>query len=321
MAFLAWQGLRCRWFGQATHLKEMATFGQNRGVRRWYSMLRWRTAIGTMSALCWRIWPRRARSIEKTSNLTIANEPADRPDHCAPATAGFQSVNLSGDQPCLTPKQAAASVSQSVTKPWENPSSPCAAIAVTANARAVQGTFPLPASPWRGSASSRAYQSAMLRKRTAVTTSSAFSAGTAAGRDPPRPRRTPRLHPGRPGLVQARCRHLHEKRTALGPRPAQRPEVRHLPPWTILPDRAATDSHRLLQCPARAEKRDAPDIAAGTPASLADRDGWRPGLSAFRHPDGETRHSATRGSTDGRTVASASSTRLKHVSSIEDMCF
>ena len=54
----------------------------------------------------------------------------------------------------------------------------------------------------------------------------------------PRPRRTSRLHFRRPWLVQAGCRHFHEERTTLGPRPAQRAEARHLPAWTILPDPA-----------------------------------------------------------------------------------
>ena len=73
-------------------------------------------------------------------------------------------------------------MAQSVTKPWANPSSLCAAIAATANARAVPRTSPPPASPAPGSASSRAYQSAMSRKRTAVTTSFASSVVTVARR-------------------------------------------------------------------------------------------------------------------------------------------
>jgi len=39
-----------------------------------------------------------------------------------------------------------------------------------------------------------------------------------------------------PGLVQTRCRHFHEKRTAPGPRPARRTEAR--PGGTFLSSRA-----------------------------------------------------------------------------------
>jgi hypothetical protein len=41
------------------------------------------------------------------------------------------------------------------------------------------------------------------------------------------------------------------------------------------PRRPAKDCHRSLRCPARADKRDATDIAAGTLASWADRVGWK----------------------------------------------
>ena len=148
-------------------------------------------------------------------------------------------------------------MAQSVTKSWANPSSPCAAIAATANARAVQRTSLPPASPARGSASSRAHQSAMLRKRTAVTTLFASFCGDCGtplyvqvGTRPDLSR-TSRLHPGRRGLVQARCRHLHEKRTTLGPRPAQRPEARRLPARTVLPDRAVPRWIVIEYCDAR----------------------------------------------------------------------
>ena len=134
-------------------------------------------------------------------------------------------------------------MAQSGMKPWANPSSVSAVIAATANARAAPRTSLPLASLARGFESSRGHQSGMSRKPTAATTSSASSAAIAARRctcrlGSPRPRRTSRLHFRRPWLVQAGCRHFHEERTTLGPRPAQRAEARHLPAWTILPDPA-----------------------------------------------------------------------------------
>ena len=124
-----------------------------------------------------------------------------------------------------------------------NLSLPCAAIAEIANARAVPRTSPPPASPALDSASSREPQGDMSQRPTAATTSSGFlrrlwHTALRAGRDSPRHRRASRLHPGRSQLVQARCRHFHEKRTAVGPRTARCAEARHLPAWTILSDRA-----------------------------------------------------------------------------------
>jgi hypothetical protein len=83
---------------------------------------------------------------------------------------------------CPTPEQAAASVAQSATRPWANLSPPFAVIAANASARVVPRTSPLCVFLVQGCASSKAHQSATLRRQTAATKSSAFSAVITARR-------------------------------------------------------------------------------------------------------------------------------------------